>query len=120
MRHLGAARSERVVSRLAAGRLHPALVLSFALVAGLALCGCSDPAAPAEVRPPIGSSVPQEGSGTVATDPGSARSKPSTSRPDSTAVDPQSAASIESSVSDAESLLHALNQEFQQDATETS
>src|SRR4051794_40392610 len=114
MRHPGSARSERIVSRFAAGPVRPALVLGFALVAALALTGCSNPAAPAEPRPPSASSAAQEGSGTATTAPGSTRPKAS-----ATGVDPQAAASIESSVSDAESLLRELNQDFQQDAAET-
>jgi|tagenome__1003787_1003787.scaffolds.fasta_scaffold20757462_3 hypothetical protein len=113
MRHPGSARSERIVSRRATGPVRPALALGLALVAALALTGCSKPAA--EPRPPIASSAAQEGSGTATTAPASARPKASAS-----GVDPQAAASIENSVSDAESLLRELNQDFQQDAAETS
>jgi hypothetical protein len=91
-------------------RVQPAtaLAVSFTLMVALVLAGCSDPAG-STAGTPIGTSAAPEGSGTTTPDP---------TDPGNTGLDQEAAASIESTVSEAESLLAELDQEFQQDAAE--
>ena len=97
-------------------RVQPAtaLAVSFTLTVALVLAGCSDRtdrtnSTGSTAGTPIGTSAASEGNGTPAPDPAD---------PGDPGLDQEAAASIESSVSEAESLLAELDQEFRQDAAE--